>query len=192
MQKISIYFFARKFKWDNFGHILKHCIKMSLMDESMESFKLAYYCVSLVYAEKLRKVPSPRLSYITVFENQPKCRIWIFEFWHFLLIWPVWEHCSCNFQVFKNSSNWTIFGIFNELLAIQNVNVARLARNVECDFFCDFQTLWSHCKIEESIVDDNRIKGRMARNVIPYRGAAFFTTFFLPQSTWFHLLLVVL
>ena len=46
-------------------------------------------------------------------------------------------------QVFKNSPKWTIFGIFNELLAtqnVQNVNVARFARKVECDFFCDFQT----------------------------------------------------
>ena len=31
-------------------------------------------------------------------------------------------------QVFKK---WTIFGIFNELLSTQNVNAARLARNVE-------------------------------------------------------------
>ena len=41
-------------------------------------------------------------------------------------------------QVFKNPAKLTIFGIFNELL---NVNVARFARNVECDFFCDFKTL---------------------------------------------------
>ena len=33
--------------------------------------------------------------------------------------------------VFKNSPKWTIFGIFNELLSTQNVNVARFARNVE-------------------------------------------------------------
>ena len=38
----------------------------------------------------------------------------------------------------KNSSNWPIFGIFNELLSNQNVNVARFARNVECDFFVIF------------------------------------------------------
>ena len=37
-------------------------------------------------------------------------------------------------KVFKNSPKWTIFAIFD-------VNVARFARNVECDFFCDFQTL---------------------------------------------------
>ena len=36
----------------------------------------------------------------------------------------------------------TIFGIFNELLSTQNVNVARFARNIEWDFFCDFQTPW--------------------------------------------------
>ena len=46
-------------------------------------------------------------------------------------------------QVFKISSKWTIFGIFNELLSTQNVNVARFARNVEWDFFCDFK----HCAL---------------------------------------------
>ena len=45
-------------------------------------------------------------------------------------------------KVFKNSPNWTIFGTFNLLLSTQNVNVARFARNVECDFFSEFQTLW--------------------------------------------------
>ena len=35
------------------------------------------------------------------------------------------------FQVFKNSSKLTIFGIFNELLSTQNVYVARFARNIE-------------------------------------------------------------
>ena len=34
-------------------------------------------------------------------------------------------------QVFKNSPKWTIFGIFNQLLSTQNVNLARFARNVE-------------------------------------------------------------
>ena len=42
--------------------------------------------------------------------------------------------------VFKNSPKLTIFGIFNELLSTQIINVARFARNVECDFFRDFQT----------------------------------------------------
>ena len=33
-----------------------------------------------------------------------------------------------------------MFGFFNQLLYTQNVNVARFARNVECDFFYGFQT----------------------------------------------------
>ena len=28
-------------------------------------------------------------------------------------------------------------------MSTQNVNVAHFARNVECDFLCDFQTPWS-------------------------------------------------
>ena len=48
-------------------------------------------------------------------------------------------------QAFKKSPKLTIFGIFNELLSTQNVNVARFARNVEWDFFCDFQTLCNTC-----------------------------------------------
>ena len=45
-------------------------------------------------------------------------------------------------QIFKNSQILIIFGIFKEFLSTQNVNVARFARNVECDFLADFQTLW--------------------------------------------------
>ena len=47
------------------------------------------------------------------------------------------------FRFSKTRQNWPFFGIFNELLSAQNVSVARFARNVECDFFCDFQTLWT-------------------------------------------------
>ena len=87
-------------------------------------------------------------THTTVFENYSKCRIWIFQFWHFPPIF-VLLNLTClvtlfdrKLQVFKNSPNWTIFGIFNQLLSTQNVNVARFARNVEWDFFCDFQTPW--------------------------------------------------
>ena len=41
-------------------------------------------------------------------------------------------------QVFKNSQKLTIFGIFYDLLSTQIANLARFARNVECDFFGDF------------------------------------------------------
>ncbi len=77
-----------------------------------------------------------------LFENYSKCRIWIFEFWHFPTIFALLK-LTClvtlfdrKLQVFKNSSKWTIFGILIELLSTQNVNVARFARNVEWDFFC--------------------------------------------------------
>ena len=82
----------------------------------------------------------------TVFENHPKCRLWMFQFWHFPPIFVLLK-LTClvtlfdrKLQVFKNSPKWTIFGIFNQLLSTQNVNVARFARNVEWDFFCEFQT----------------------------------------------------
>ena len=71
----------------------------------------------------------------------------VFEFWHFPPIF-VQLQLTClvtlfdrKLLVFKNSPKLTIFGIFNEFLFNQNVNVARFARNVECDFFGDFQTL---------------------------------------------------
>ena len=48
---------------------------------------------------------------------------------------------NAKYQNGQNLANLNIFGIFNELLSIQNVNVARFARNVEWDIFGDFQTL---------------------------------------------------
>ena len=58
------------------------------------------------------------------------------NFWVFLYIVRLKLICLVTLfdrklQVFKNSPKWTIFGIFNELLSTQNVNVARFARNVE-------------------------------------------------------------
>ena len=65
------------------------------------------------------------------------------EFWHFH------QFMTClvtlfdrKLEVFKNSPKLTILGVFNEFLSTQNVNVARFARNVERDFFCDFSTPW--------------------------------------------------
>ena len=40
----------------------------------------------------------------------------------------------------KTSSNWPFLA---SLMNFQNVNVARFARNVEWDFFCDFQPPWT-------------------------------------------------
>ena len=61
----------------------------------------------------------------------------VLAFWHFPPIFDLLK-LTClvtlfdrKLQVFKNSLNWTIFDIFNLLLSTQNVNVARLDRNVE-------------------------------------------------------------
>ena len=89
-----------------------------------------------------RSVYQP-LPFNTLFENHLKCLLWI---WHFP---PIFASLKVtyrvtlfdrNLQVFINSPKLTIFGIFTELLSTQKVNVARFVRNVEWDFFCDFQT----------------------------------------------------
>ena len=59
-----------------------------------------------------------------------KGRTLIFEFWHFLPTFILFR--------FQKLAKPTIFGIFNHLLSTQNVNVARFARNVECDYFWNF------------------------------------------------------
>ena len=52
----------------------------------------------------------------------------VFEFWHFP---PIFILLKVTLKV----------GIFDNFLSTQNVNIARFARNVECDFLGDFQTL---------------------------------------------------
>ena len=54
-------------------------------------------------------------------------------FWHFPPIFVLF-HLTCLVTLFGLNSGFqklTIFGIFNELLSTQNVNIARFARNVE-------------------------------------------------------------
>ena len=79
-----------------------------------------------------------------MFENHPKCRILSFQFWHFPSIFVLLE-LTClvilfdrKLQVVKKLAKIEYFGIFNRLLATQNVNVARFARNIKWDFFWDF------------------------------------------------------
>ena len=80
----------------------------------------------------------------TVFENHSKCRIWVVHVWHFpsnfVPFKLTWLACLVTLfdrklQVFKNRQNWLFF---DKLLSTQNVNVARFARNVECDLFLWF------------------------------------------------------
>ena len=54
----------------------------------------------------------------TLFENYSKCRIWVYEFWHFPPIFVLLK-LTClvtlfdrKLQVFKNSPKWNIFGHF--------------------------------------------------------------------------------
>ena len=73
-----------------------------------------------------------------------------------LLVTVVWEAFSTNFyplkfkclvtlfdrkhHASKTCQNWSFLAFFHGILSTQNVNVARFARKVECDFICDFQT----------------------------------------------------
>ena len=50
---------------------------------------------------------------------------------------------------FQKLAKLKIFDSYNLVLSIQNVNAARFARNVECDFLGDFQTLRRACRIIE-------------------------------------------
>ena len=58
-------------------------------------------------------------QYYTVFENYSKCRIWIFEFWHFSPFFVLLKMTylvtlfDSKLQLFKNSPKCTIFGLFN-------------------------------------------------------------------------------
>ena len=53
-------------------------------------------------------------------------------------VWPQ----ALGFQNFTKNYHFWYF------LSIQNVNIARFARNVEWDFLCDFQTLWITSKAQ--------------------------------------------
>ena len=59
-----------------------------------------------------------------------------------LVLLKMRQHPQCLKITQKVAFEFWNFGIFYELLSTENVNVARFARNVEWDFFCDFQTPW--------------------------------------------------
>ena len=48
------------------------------------------------------------------------------------------KNVAFEFWVFND---WPFLAFLMNFLSTQNVKVARFARNDECDFFCDFQTL---------------------------------------------------
>ena len=68
------------------------------------------------------------------------------------------EKLTCLVTLFNRKLQFnkseTFLAFFNELLSTRNINVARFARNTECDFFSDFQMMcclhnivkWLFCK----------------------------------------------
>ena len=94
-------------------------------------------------SRKMRKLSN--LVNQVLITNYSKCRIWIFWILEFST-----NFCSiktdlsgytvASFRFSKTPHNWRFFGILIQLLSIQNVNVARYARNVERDFL-----LWKPC-----------------------------------------------
>ena len=56
-----------------------------------------------------------------MFENYSNCRIWIFQILKVTCLVTLFDR---KLQIYKKSPKYTIFGIFNELLSTQNVNVA--------------------------------------------------------------------
>ena len=97
---------------------MPQCVTCEIASFLHASFpKSSHHSRSLMTFRQQFDFSSSIFIFITVFENHQKSRI------------------------FKNSPKLTIFGLFNELLSTQNGNVARFARNVECDFLCGFQPL---------------------------------------------------
>ena len=77
-------------------------------------------------------------------KNHPKCPSWVFSISAFSTNFCPFKSDMSGNTVWPQASGFqklpklAIFGIFDELLSTQNVNVARFARNIECDFFWQF------------------------------------------------------
>ena len=117
-----------------------------------------------------------------MFENYSKCRIFEFSILasltNFCLIKSSlsgnndWPSASSFQKLFKVIT----FGIFNQFLATQNVNVTRFARNVEWDFLCDFQTPWSW-KLKDEATDQNPNFSSWLQKFIQEKGFSRLSTF---------------
>ena len=100
--------------------------------------KIQNFCLQLCkeYSKCILVLKTAQM-YFTMFENHSKLSHFNFWFWHFLQIFVLLK-VTClvtlfdrKLQVFKNSSKLTIFGIFNELLSTQNVNIHSTLRSHE-------------------------------------------------------------
>ena len=81
----------------------------------------------------------------------------IFSIWYFQFL-SSYLKVTCLVTLFdrklqglKKSPKLIIFGNFNELLSIQNVNVARFARNVECISLTLWDFSWPFSKVTLTI-----------------------------------------
>ena len=74
----------------------------------------------------------------------PKCLIWIIELWHFQTIFVILKvTCLVTLRFSKNRQNEPFLAFLTNFC-----NVARFARNIKCDFSCDFQTPCLICFVE--------------------------------------------
>ena len=78
------------------------------------------------------------------------------------------------------------FWHFNKLLSTQNVNVARFARNVKCDFFCDFQTLCTMSCLQLSLKKSGHPKAYSHQKAI-FKEKIYTQAKFAEFHTSFHL-----
>ena len=84
-----------------------------------------------------------------MFENDSKCRIWIFRLLAFSINFCLINSDLSGNTVWPQASGFQKLAkltIFNELLSTQNVNLARFARNFKWDFLSNF------CTVSEPIV----------------------------------------
>ena len=101
-----------------------------------------------------------RFNFTTIFENQTKCHISIFRFWHFPPSF-VQSKLTCHVTLFDHKlflPKWTIIVIFYDFVSTQNVNAACF----EWDFFFDFQT---PCPFDPKIVRVCRKKSTLKRHL---------------------------
>ena len=100
----------------------------------------------------------------TMFENYSKCRIWILTFWHFPPIFVI-SKVTCLITLFDHVNGPFLAFLIN-FLSTENVNVARFARNVECDFLAIFK----HCEQAEvlKLGDFSRVHFRIPEG-LPFK-----------------------
>ena len=114
----------------NFGQSFQFFVLLSNIDFPLETFFCSAKFWWILYCAMHRRPKTKKRSF-TLLENYWKCLIWIPKTTNF-----------CPLDLSGNTvCSKTIFGFFDELLYVQNINVARFARNVEWDFFCNFETL---------------------------------------------------